>query len=78
MAAQQASAANKLRSRGSRLLQNEKNSSCHWAEGRERIGERRRESTSNFILGGDTGTAKYHYENSSFSYDIKLSSWQVP
>lgn len=72
-----ASSGNKLRSCGSQLLQNENNWSCHWAEGRERIGERR-ESSSSFIHGGDAGTAKYHYENSSFSYDIKLSSWQVP
>lgn len=59
------------------LFKVQNNLSCHGTEGREGTGEWR-ESTSSFILGGDAGTAKYHYENSSFSYNIKLSSWQVP
>lgn len=50
-AAQQASAGNKLRSRGSQLLQNENNLPCHWAEGRERIGERRKAPAASFMGG---------------------------
>lgn len=59
------------------LFKVKNNLSCHGTEGRERTGEWR-ESTRSFIHVGDAGTAKYHYENSSFSYNIKLSSWQVP